>query len=85
MSRNRVLMTCAEFIVQFLPKRVPKDLVPHQFSVYALEYGIIYEGSNYDPMDQEYVRRKEAGSKIKENLYIKKHEIFINLEVSERS
>ena len=61
----------AEFIAQFYKKQVmktgpkigsqtvPKDYVPKEFHEYVFKYGIIYEGSNCAPMNEEYKKEKK--------------------------
>ena len=74
----------AEFIAQFYKKQVmkigsqtvPKDYVPKEFHEYALKYGIVYQGSNYEPMEKEYTKRKELRDKLKTEIYEKAQEIL---------
>ena len=66
----------AEYIAQYLPKQVPEGLVPKEFHEYALKYGIVYQGSNYPPMEEEYKKRKEIRSKLKKEIYEKAQEIL---------
>ena len=66
----------AEFMVQFLPETVSEDLVSTEFHNYALKYGIIYKGSNYLPMEEEYKKRTDVRAKIKNELYQKAQEIL---------
>ena len=65
----------AEFIAQFFSNPVP-NFVTTSFHEYAFKYGIVYEGSNYPPMDDEYKKRKETRSIIKNELYEKAQEIL---------
>ena len=53
----------AEFIAQYLPNPIPENLVPKKFHKYALKYGIVYRGSNYPPMDEEYRKRGKKFTK----------------------
>ena len=70
------LPECAEFIVQFFPKPVPNYLVPIKFHEFCFKYGIVYQGSNYPPMEEEYKKRKEIRSKLKKEIYEKAQEIL---------
>ena len=66
----------AEFIAQFFSKPIPENLVPIKFHQYALKYGIIYGGSGYEPMEEEYKKRKEIRSILKNEIYEKAQEIL---------
>ena len=75
------LVEDAEYIAQFFPKRDlekifedPKEF--HEFNEFCYKYGIIYEGSNYPPMEDEYKKRKELRGMLKAELYEKSQEIL---------
>ena len=69
-----------EFIVQYFPKTVPdrisEELVPKEFHEFCLKYGIVYQGSGYERMEDEYRKRKEIRAKIKKEIYEKAQEIL---------
>ena len=65
-----------EVIAQYFPPLVPEELAPKKFHDYALKYGIVYHGSNYPPMEEEYKKRKEIRSKLKKEIYEKAQEIL---------
>ena len=54
---NEDLPEDAEFIAQFFSKPIPENLVPTEFHEYAFTYDIIYEGSGYERMEEEYKKR----------------------------
>ena len=66
----------AEFIAQYFSPANQLKLVPKKFHDYALKYGIVYQGSNYPPMEEEYKKRKEIRSKLKNEIYEKAQEIL---------
>ena len=74
----------AEFIAQFYKKQVmktgPKDYILKKFHEYAFKYGIIYEGSNCAPMEEEYKKRKETRRKVNNEIYEKAQEILYRPE-----
>ena len=65
----------AEFIVQYFPKTVPNP-IPKEFHEFCLKYGIVYGGSGYERMEDEYKKRKEIRCILKNEIYEKAQEIL---------
>ena len=65
----------AEFIAQFFSNPVP-NFVTTSFHEFCLKYGIVYGGSGYESMEDEYRKRKEIRSMLKKEIYEKAQEIL---------
>ena len=58
----------AEFVVPFFPNPIPEDLGTTEFQEFASKYAIVYQGSNYFPMEEEYKKRKEIRAIMKKEI-----------------